>query len=159
MERGAWLSHCGRYRYNLRRVWDAARPRVCFVMLNPSTADAEQDDPTIRRCIRFARDWGYGSLEVVNLSPVRSPKPDDIARLWPERTHYQTNRGEIAAACKRADLVVLAWGAHKLAKLPSMSHGLDVPWDTATVLGLNRNGSPKHPLYVRADKRPEAWSR
>lgn len=157
MRRTAWISHCGRYRYTLGREWDPSLPRVCFVMLNPSTADAAIDDPTIRRCIRFARDWGFGSLEVVNLSPVRSPKPEHILTHWPARVHYQTNRGEVKRAAAEAGMTVLAWGAHKIAKLPAMSHGLDLPWDRCKVLGYTKDGSPKHPLYVPANTQPEPW--
>jgi hypothetical protein len=157
MRGSAWVSYCGRYRYNLAREWDPAGGRVCFVMLNPSTADAEVDDPTIRRCIRFARDWGAGGLDVVNLSPVRSANPAAILTEWPNRVHIQTNRGELERLANLADILVLAWGAHKHAKLPSLSHGLRIPWDSAKVLGHNADGSPKHPLYVRADTPLEAW--
>jgi hypothetical protein len=89
---------------------------------------------------------------------VRSPKPEDILKNWPERVHYQTNRGEIEAATRRAALTVLAWGGHKVAKLPSMSHGLKIDWDNAVVLGFNRDGSPKHPLYVPANVTPSSWA-
>src|SRR5262249_14212908 len=76
VRRAAVISDCGRYRYSLTRRWgDAAEPRALFVMLNPSTADAEQDDPTIRRCIGFAKAWGMGSLEVVNLYALRATDP------------------------------------------------------------------------------------
>src|SRR5207237_5457574 len=68
---GASFSRDRRYRYRLWRRWDAARPVVAFVMVNPSTADAGRDDPTIRRCIGFARSWGYGRLEVVDLFAYR----------------------------------------------------------------------------------------
>lgn len=71
----AVLSDCGTYRYSLTRVWDESRPRVCFVMLNPSTADASANDPTIVRCRNFAYSWNYGSLEVVNLFAYRATNP------------------------------------------------------------------------------------
>ena len=68
---GTWshavLDKTGQYRYWLWRLWDADLPHVCFCMLNPSKADAVTDDPTLRRCINFAKSWGYGSLSVVNL--------------------------------------------------------------------------------------------
>lgn len=66
MHRSAVISPCKMYRYLLRRAWDESLPTALFVMLNPSTADAEVDDPTIRRCMGFARSWGMGSIEVVN---------------------------------------------------------------------------------------------
>src|SRR5688500_15734479 len=124
MKSTAWISYCTRYRYTLTREWDAELWRVCFVMLKPSTADEKVDDTTIRRCIRFGRDWGCGSLEVDNRSPVRSSDPKRNLEEWPAPVHYRSTRGAIADAAKRAQLVVLAWGAHKTAKLPSMSHGL-----------------------------------
>ena len=67
MEKDAMISDCGKYRYLLRRAWDHTLPRGLFVMLNPSTADAEVDDATIRSCIRLCRSWSFGSFEVVNL--------------------------------------------------------------------------------------------
>lgn len=75
IRRQAVFDPAGRYRYSLRRRWDAAGARVAFVLLNPSTADGRRDDPTIRRCIGFAREWGFGGLEVVNLFAHRSNPP------------------------------------------------------------------------------------
>src|SRR5215510_5582686 len=80
LERDAVLSDCGRYRYMLRRTWDHSKPRVLFVMLNPSTADAEIDDATIRSCIRLAKGAGYGSFEVVNLYALRATDPAELQR-------------------------------------------------------------------------------
>lgn len=79
-ERGCILSDCGAYRHRLWRLWDASLPTLAFVMLNPSTADQLADDPTIRRCISFARAWKFGRLEVVNLFALRTRKPDELLR-------------------------------------------------------------------------------
>src|SRR4028119_2392792 len=76
--RGAIFDPTRTYRYALWRTWDAARPPVAFVLLNPSTADARRDDPTIRRCANFARTWGFGGLEVVNLFAFRATHPTDL---------------------------------------------------------------------------------
>src|SRR5687768_14824465 len=78
VERDARFSDCGTYRYNLTRLWDARLIRVCWVMLNPSTADQHEDDATIRRCIGFSRSWGAGALTVVNLFAFRATQPRDL---------------------------------------------------------------------------------
>src|SRR5882757_2226662 len=75
LERDAVISDCGKYRYLLRRTWDHSKPRTLFVMLNPSTADAEIDDATIRSCIRLSKEMGYGSFEVVNIFGLRATDP------------------------------------------------------------------------------------
>ena len=79
MQRDACFSACGRYRWSLSRAWDAdlSKPWIAFIMLNPSTADAEQDDPTIRRCVAFAKAWGFGGLSV--RVEVDEPGNDDGA--------------------------------------------------------------------------------
>ena len=142
---GATFSADRRYRYRLWRRWDRSRPVVAFVMLNPSTADARNDDPTIRRCVGFARAWGYGGIEVVNLFAYRATDPRELRAandaVGPE------NRRHIHRAIARAHLVVLAWGAHG-----SGSGLLSLP--RARCLGLTRAGRPRHPLYLRRDVRP-----
>jgi len=112
MKRSAEISDCGQFRWWLQRRW-ADGPLVCFVMLNPSTADAEQDDPTIRRCIAFARSWGFGALSVRNLFPFRATKPADLKRAVRsiDVTGGQRGLGELAVAAT-ADLVIAAWGAN-----------------------------------------------
>jgi hypothetical protein len=114
LERDAVISDCGRYRYLLRRTWDARRPRVLFVMLNPSTADADNDDPTIRSCIRLSRALNYGSIEVVNLFSFRATKPDDL--LEASDPIGPKNDGSIECAIVRCDLHICAWGAHPMAE-------------------------------------------
>jgi hypothetical protein len=171
MKRTADISHCGRYRYSLTREWDDARARVLFIMLNPSTADATVDDPTIRRCIGFACGWGFGSLEVVNLSPIRSSDPSEILRrrTWEDGWAYHVNRFAIINAAERAALVIYAWGAHKAVT----EHHLDwYLFDTsnlrngyfrhhlyekARVIGTTKGGAPRHPLYLRRDAVPVEW--
>lgn len=151
----AIFSPCGRYRYSLRRTWDLGEGVATFIMLNPSTATAEVDDPTIRRCIRFARDWGYAGLEVVNLFAYRATKPLDLlaapAPVGPE------NDDRIRAAVERSALTVCAWGAFPLAR----ERALQLAWLFATFpvccLGTTKDGYPRHPLYVPADTRPVPW--
>ncbi|BDA75123.1 hypothetical protein CAL7716_092890 [Calothrix sp. PCC 7716] len=97
----------GDYRYLLSRKWDASKPKITFVMLNPSTADANQDDPTLRKCINFAQSLGYGSLKVVNLFAYRATKPCELRKVadpvGPKNNYY------IQLATRRASLVIVAW--------------------------------------------------
>ena len=80
MEKGATFSRCGRYRYSLWRRWEEDAPYVLWICLNPSTADAEEDDPTLRRCMGFAQDWGYGASYTANLFAWRATKPQDMMK-------------------------------------------------------------------------------
>lgn len=143
---GAAFSACGRYRYALWRRWGAG-PGVAFIGLNPSTADHEMDDPTIRRCIGFARQWGFGSVSVFNLFAFRATKPDELrlaeAPVGPENDRWLRNAGSVER------LVVAAWGVHgshrgrdrrARALLPDLS-----------CLGITQGGHPRHPLYLRSD--------
>lgn len=151
LERGAVLSDCGLYRYRLTRRW-AAGSTCCFVMLNPSTADAMQDDPTIRRCINFARAWGHGALVVVNLYAFRATDPMDLQRA--EDPSGPDNAMYVERETARAGQVVVAWGAHPWARATIAATLVHRP---AFALALNGDGSPKHPLYVRGDATPVEW--
>lgn len=147
MQRDAVLSPDGRYRYWLARTWDDG-PRVCWVMLNPSTADASIDDPTIRRCIRFSRDWGYAGLVVVNLFAWRSTDPREL-RTASDPVGPQ-NWAWIRSSMEKSERTVAAWGAgvEPVAHLrDQVENGDEQVW----CLGTTKDGHPRHPLYVRAD--------
>lgn len=152
---GAILSPCKRFRFELRRRVSLDPGVVCWVMLNPSTADAETNDPTIRRCIDFTRRWGYGELVVVNLYPLRSPKPADALRYYAEPpfgADYFENRSYVERAAERADLVVAAWGSHgERGAGDYWRERLNELRDDVKCLGLTAWGQPRHPLYVKAD--------
>lgn len=150
---GALISSCGTYRYELWRVWNKALPEVVFIMLNPSTADAESDDPTVRRCRGFAKAWGYGSIRIVNLFALRSPNP--MALLQHRDPVGPENNDHIARVCRAAgvSLIVAAWGAHGPPKIPPLIRDL-AGKHAISCLGVNKGGSPKHPLYCRSDLRP-----
>lgn len=77
MKTGANLSECRRYRFSLWRIWDEALPYALFIGLNPSTADETANDPTITRCINFAKDWGYGGIYMANLFAYRATDPSE----------------------------------------------------------------------------------
>lgn len=148
MKSGATFDSTGAYRYALWRVWDAAKPRVTFILLNPSTADATHDDPTIRRCIGFGRAWGYGRLDVVNLFAYRATHPNVLKMatdpIGPE------NNAHIAQAAVENDSVVAAWGNHGQ-WLERGQQVLRMLNRTIYCLGITQQGQPRHPLYVRKD--------
>lgn len=155
MKRTAIISDCGLYRYSLTREWDPELGRVLFVMLNPSTADARSDDPTIWRCIAFAMSWGFGSLEVVNLFAYRATCPHALVEvadpIGPENDRH------IGEAVDRANLVIAAWGCRgglyrrDAAVRPYMA--------AAKCLGVTKAGHPRHPLYVKGNTRPMEFIR
>jgi hypothetical protein len=143
---GADFSECGRYRYKLWRTWDDIRPVVMFIMLNPSTADATANDPTIRRCIGFAHDWGYGGVRVGNLFAWRTPYPQALrSALDPIGRH---NDGALCELAEGAALVVAAWGVHGmwLARARTVRQRFTRPLHA---LGVTKSGEPAHPLRLR----------
>lgn len=149
MKRSAVISKDGRYRYVLRRVWDPARPTVLFIGLNPSTADHRADDPTIRRCVRFARDWGFGQLAVGNLFAFRTPRPRD---LWTARDPVGSrNDTWLRRLVAEADTTVAAWGAHgaRFGRDQIVLEWLGRPM----CLAITNDGHPRHPLYIPATAR------
>lgn len=154
----AYLSEDGLYRYSLRRHVAplTGHGTVTFVMLNPSTADAEQDDPTIRRCIGFARSWGFEWLKVVNLYAYRATDPVELWALDPYPPYAKQvgpdNDCIIAKVVGGSDLIVCAWGAGNLS--PNREGRVLDLIAAPHCLGLTANGSPRHPLYVRGDTDP-----
>lgn len=159
MQRGATFSPCRAYRYELHRVWDAHKPPAMFIGLNPSTADETVDDPTIRRCIAYAQAWGYGGLIMGNLFAFRATDPKVMkAASFPvggDNDHW------LRVNALRAGVVVAAWGTHGA----FLDRGLIVKRDLAEVargglhhLKLTKDGYPGHPLYLKADLQPQAWS-
>lgn len=146
---GADFSPCRRYRYRLWRTWDADLPAVAFCMLNPSTADETTNDPTIERCERRARMWGYGSLIVVNLFAWRATNPRDMkAAVDPVGP---SNFDAIVAALRESDMFICAWGVHGahldmgrmiLTRMREFHPG------RAHALKVNKDGMPAHPLYL-----------
>lgn len=141
-----------RYRYSLTRCWDVMGSKMTFIMLNPSTADANQNDPTITRCMNFARRWGFGSLEVVNLFAYRSTDPRLLSivddPVGPDNDTYILN------AIRRSELVVLAWGTKGVLRQRDQEV-LDLISDyDLYALDVSKHGHPKHPLYLRSEVSP-----
>lgn len=152
MERGATFDPTGTYRYSLTRGWNASRPPCVFILLNPSTANATVDDPTIRRCIGFARDWGYGSLEVVNLFALRATNPRQL-RLSLDPVG-EKNDEHIARAVKSASRVVAGWGIHGSLRGRDRAVLRMLRSTEVVCLGTTEGGHPRHPLYVRRVTEP-----
>lgn len=145
----AVLSSCGQYRYELWRRW-AEGPHVLFIMLNPSTADAANDDATIRKCVAYAKRWGFGALCVGNLFAFRATDPKDMKSaadpIGPE------NDATLARLSSEAGVIVAAWGAHGTHMNRDKAVMKMLP--TINALHVTKDGSPGHPLYLKGDSTP-----
>lgn len=151
----ALISDCGKYRYWLRRPARIEYPTTgpaLFVMLNPSTADAELDDPTIRRCRGFADSWDCAGIVVANLYAYRATKPAD---LWKQTFPVgPENNDWLRWLLQEHGEAVCAWGAN--AKPERVAKFLDIAEEVGArlwCLGTTKAGAPRHPLYIRADQR------
>ena len=153
----ATVSPCGLYRYTLVRRWDDELPELRWCMLNPSTADADVDDPTVRKCIGFARLWGFGSIRIVNLFAFRATNPKGLLDagdpVGPE--NWKTLKETLRAP------VVMAWGGSVpktmfargvVAKVTIM-----IPPTGVWCIGRTKGGQPRHPLMLSYDTPREAW--
>ena len=155
----AKLSADGLHRYWLTRDWSNGEGKqVCFVMLNPSTADASKDDATIRRCIGFARAWGFGRLIVRNLYTFRATDPRQLRNQSDRYTGGSRGLKELRAAVE-SDLIVVAWGSHMPARLRAHVAAKAFRGHRVWCLGVgDKWGQPKHPLRLPADLTPLPWS-
>lgn len=162
----AEISDDGLYRYRLTRQWDIGAP-MTFVMLNPSTADALVDDPTIRRCMNFARREGCYGIVVVNLFALRVTRPvhlfDRTIADDPNGPRNLTHCDAVLyEARQKCWPTVVAWGAAKGVERSDVWRTYfqewKDPWHDLFCLGMNGDGSPKHPLYLRADAPLTDWS-
>jgi len=153
---GARFSDCGTYRYSLWRTWGTGQ-RCLFLMLNPSTADEVENDPTVERCERRARVLGFGGLRVANLFALRSTDPSAL-KAHPDPIGPE-NDSEILEAARAAGMVVCAWGVHgKLGnRSTSVVRMLREAWIPLHVLKLNADGQPAHPLYLPYGLTPVPW--
>ena len=151
----ALITPNGRYRYELGRDLGVfGNGKVLFIMLNPSTADATQDDPTIRRCIGFAQQWGYSELLVGNLSPFRATDPEELKLEGPEPLNvHQMNRDAVVKMALASNLVVCAWGTrgNEWTRDYSLNNALSKAGVSTMCLGRTQKGHPRHPLYLSRD--------
>ncbi len=152
----AEISPCGRYRFFLSRRWDDGDGIVNFVMLNPSKATATDPDPTLTRCMGFARSWGYRDLVVTNLFALRATDPEDLKGRDPAEVIGPENDHRILQWAQLAQLVVLAWGNHGLlyGRSERVRKLLAMGRVKPHALGITSLGQPTHPLYLSAATRP-----
>lgn len=160
---GATFSSCRKHRFTLWRRWEPDCPpsRMCaFIGLNPSTADETLDDPTIRRCIRFSKDWGFGGYVMLNLFSFRATDPNDMKKSDPME-FYSRNALGILDVALVAGRTVAAWGTHGnhccrgyIISSVFLENPLHL---TLWHLGLTKGGFPRHPLYLKADTQPQLW--
>lgn len=161
--RGADLSDCGRYRYALWRTWDVEAPlglNVLWIMLNPSTADGAHDDATIRRCVGFARAWGYGGIRVVNLFAYRATHPRDLWR-YPEPIGPRNDAVIYRELLLCDGPVIAAWGAlphgRGRARAEAVAAAVRSADRLLECLGRTQDGHPRHPVRLPRDVRRERW--
>ncbi len=151
MKRNALFSPDRSYRYDLWRTWDDAKRSVVFIGLNPSTADENADDPTIRRCMAFATAWGFGSLCMLNLFAVCATDPRDMMRA--ADPVGASNNGHILDVLAGSGLIIAAWGVHGVHLGRDRELLRMVTWDIHC-LGTTKDGHPRHPLYLSKLTRP-----
>jgi hypothetical protein len=157
----SWAEFGGKhneYRYALRRVWDASLSSVLFVMMNPSTADPYVDDPTVAKCQRYARFWGFGALWVGNTFAYRATDQKKLLQVadpvgprndeWLLKMASQTEM--IVLACGKPHKNLCQRGKDVVALLRSAKHDL-------YVLKLCQDGTPSHPLYLRGTLKPSLF--
>lgn len=146
MTSGALFSEDRKHRYLLWRIWKQKTPSLLFIGLNPSTADDKMNDPTIRRLIKFAAGWGFGSLYCANLFTQVTPRPSDLIKV--DNLAIEKSILSIQRSAEKCDTILFGWGSFKEAKM--VSEQIVEMFPRAKCLGVNHDGSPKHPLYLKA---------
>ena len=153
MNKEAKFSACRTYRYALWRTWDDSKPYAMFIGLNPSTADETDDDPTIRRCVGFAKNLGYGGLCMANLFAYRATVPSVMmsARdpVGPENDEW------LGRLSSNAGIIIAAWGNN--GKFLGRSKAVLCFIKNVQCLKVNNSGEPSHPLYIPADTIPISY--
>jgi len=158
MKKRATISNCNKYRYELHREWDKKKGKVLFIMLNPSTACGVTDDLTTRRCVNFAKKWGYGGIMIGNIYPFRAKRPKDL-RKWTNncgKEEYKAlfeNMDCVRDMAVDAEIIVCAWGCN----YPGIPKWIDEMNYGLHYLELCKDGlTPKHPLgNLSNDLRPK----
>lgn len=154
MKAGAEFSACERYRYRLWRIWDEDRPPCAFIGLNPSTATEEVLDRTVTRCFRFAQEWGYGGIHMLNIFAYRATYPKDMYACEDPVGGARADEAIVETVADCA-LTVAAWGNHGLHLGRGEAVRLLVP--ELHALRITGEGCPSHPLYLPGNLKPQAW--
>ena len=144
METGAQISDCGKYRYALWRIWDTELPLLLFVGLNPSTANASEDDPTVRRCIGFAKQWKMGGILIGNLFAFRSTDPGNLMTV--SDPIGSDNDSALVDLRNRAQIAVAIWGSN--GTIMNRSTSVRRLLGRLKCLAVNKDGEPRHVLYI-----------
>lgn len=161
MERSAVLSECGTYRFQLVRALERGmfaptkQGAIAWVLCNPSTADAEVDDATVRKCWRYTVGWGYGSMMFVNVNPYRSTNPK--AQVEPAEPWLVCNDSWLRYAVTQCPYVIAAWGDSALPTLVKRAVSVIHPLGPLHSLHVTKSGQPGHPLYLPGDAQPRLW--
>ncbi len=150
---GAVFSRDERYRYGLWRNWNPSLGKVLFIGLNPSTADQQQNDPTIRRCIAFAQHWDCGGMLVGNLFAFRATRPPDLRKA--SQPVGPDNEKWLLKMASAADLVIACWG--NVGSYLSQDQSIQELFPKLHCLKLNATGTPAHPLYLQKSLRPSPF--
>lgn len=165
MERSAVLSECQTYRFQLIRQLErespdaarvSARGTIGWILCNPSTADAEVDDQTVKKCWRYTLAWGYGSMMFVNVNPYRSTNPK-LQRTPPENI-LVANDSWLAYSMGQCPYVIAAWGDGAIPELAQRAVKLLHPIGPLHALHVTKSGNPGHPLYLPGDAQPQLWA-
>jgi len=143
--KNATFSSCRKYRFSLSRIWNKKKKYVLFIGLNPSTANEEVDDPTIRRCVNYAKNWGYGGFMMVNLFAYRTTLPADLKKV--KYPVGKDNDKYIVKLSKKADITIAAWGNN--GNLYSRDKQVFNLVPSLMCLRINKSGQPAHPLYFK----------
>ena len=151
MNKTAILSDDRKHRYSLDRIWDNEKPFVLFIGLNPSTANEKNDDPTIRRCMSFSKDWGYGGIRMVNLFSIRATDPKVMLNY--DQPTDDNNDFYLLNSAACSGVIVCAWGNYgshlgRDQKVKELLTGYRL-----MCFDITKKGQPKHPLYIKSDKK------
>jgi hypothetical protein len=150
----AVFSDCRIYRYSLWRRWSEG-PFALFICLNPSTADETNDDPTVRRCINYSKDWGYGAFCMANIFAYRETSPKKM--MLAKEPIGPDNDNTLKDLAKKAGIIIAGWGTHG----KHLNRGAEVIKliPNLQCLHFNKDKSPGHPLYLKADLKPFSINR